>query len=43
MQLFNAFYEEVKGDALSGETVELFGEVLQEFLRADSEREEVKP
>ncbi|KYG57731.1 exonuclease SbcCD subunit D [Planococcus maritimus] len=42
MQLFNAFYEEVKGDAPSEETAELFGEVLQEFLHADSEREEVK-
>ncbi|QMT17806.1 exonuclease SbcCD subunit D [Planococcus maritimus] len=42
MQLFYAFYEEVKGDAPSMETEELFGEVLQEFLHADSEREEVK-
>lgn len=42
MQLFNAFYEEVKGDVPTAETAELFGDVLQEFLQADSEREEVK-
>lgn len=42
VQLFHAFYEEVKGDVPSAETAELFGEVLQEFLQADSEREEVK-
>ncbi|MEH7178438.1 exonuclease SbcCD subunit D [Neobacillus vireti] len=38
LSLFKAFYQEVKGTALSEETEEIFLEVLQELLQKDSEQ-----
>ncbi len=43
LSLFHAFYEEVKGEKATDETVEVFKEVLQEFLHEEPARkEEVK-
>ena len=38
MALFNAFYEEVKGVRASEGTIDIFKEVLQEFLQEQQER-----
>ncbi|MGI2328713.1 exonuclease SbcCD subunit D [Planococcus sp. YIM B11945] len=40
LSLFNAFYEEVKGEAASPETEAIFKDVLQEFLREETEEKE---
>lgn len=40
MVLFNAFYEEVKGEKAAEETEAIFKEVLQEFLREESDEKE---
>ncbi len=43
LSLFHAFYEEVKGETASDETIEVFTEVLQEFLHEEpAQKEEVK-
>lgn len=43
LSLFHAFYEEVKGEKASDETVAIFEEVLQEFLQEEpAAKEEVK-
>ena len=38
--LFNAFYEEVKGEKASEETEAIFRDVLQEFLREETDEKE---
>lgn len=38
--LFNAFYEEVKGEAASEKTEAIFRDVLQEFLREETDEKE---
>lgn len=38
--LFNAFYEEVKGERASEETEAIFKDVLQEFLREETDEKE---
>lgn len=40
MVLFNAFYEEVKGERASEETEAIFKDVLQEFLREETDEKE---
>ncbi|MGK7378885.1 exonuclease SbcCD subunit D [Planococcus sp. 1R117A] len=40
MVLFNAFYEEVKGEKATEETEVIFKEVLQEFLREETDEKE---
>lgn len=43
LSLFHAFYEEVKGEGASDETVAIFEEVLQEFLQEEpADKESVK-
>lgn len=40
LKLFHAFYEEVKGEAASEETEAIFKDVLEEFLREETEEKE---
>lgn len=40
LKLFQAFYEEVKGEAASEETEAIFKDVLEEFLREETEQKE---
>ncbi|MFD1864513.1 exonuclease SbcCD subunit D [Planococcus chinensis] len=40
LKLFHAFYEEVKGEAASKETEAIFKDVLEEFLREETEEKE---
>ena len=40
LSLFHAFYEEVKGEKAADETAVIFEEVLQEFLREETEEKE---
>ncbi|PSL40422.1 exodeoxyribonuclease I subunit D [Planomicrobium soli] len=40
LSLFKAFYEEVKGEAASKETEEIFKDVLNEFLNEESDKKE---
>ncbi|ALS79878.1 exonuclease SbcCD subunit D [Planococcus kocurii] len=44
LSLFHNFYEEVKGEKAKAETIDIFKEVLQEFLHEEPAKiEEVKP